>query len=43
VTGWDCAPGQVRGEEWRYREGADFIVMRDLDGNEFCAIDLPEL
>ena len=42
MTGRDCAPGQVR-EEWRYPEGADCIVMRDLDGNQFCAIDLPEL
>ena len=43
MTGWDCAPGQVRVEEWRDPEGAGFVVMRDLDGNEFCVIDHAEL
>jgi hypothetical protein len=26
-----------------FEEGADFIVMRDPDGNELCVIDHPEL
>ncbi len=35
--------GAKRVENWPYPEGADFIVMRDPDGNEFCVIDHPEL
>ncbi len=35
--------GATRVENWPYPEGADFIVMRDPDGNEFCVIDHPEL
>jgi catechol 2,3-dioxygenase-like lactoylglutathione lyase family enzyme len=35
--------GAVRVDEWPYPDGADFIVMRDPDGNEFCVIDHPEL
>lgn len=31
--------GATRVEDWPYPEGADFIVLRDLDGNEFCVID----
>jgi hypothetical protein len=26
-------------DDWPYPEDADFIVMRDPDGNEFCVID----
>ena len=26
-------------DEWPYPEDADFIVLRDPDGNEFCVID----
>ncbi len=29
-------------DEWPYPDGADFIVMRDPDGNEFCAVNHPE-
>ena len=35
--------GTTRVREWPYPDGADFIVMRDLDGNEFYVIDHPEL
>ena len=34
--------GATRVEEWPYPEDADFVVMRDPDGNEFCIIDHPE-
>lgn len=30
-------------DDWPYPEGADFIVLRDPDGNEFCVIDHPHL
>lgn len=33
--------GATRVEEWPYPEDADFVVMRDPDGNEFCVIDHP--
>jgi catechol 2,3-dioxygenase-like lactoylglutathione lyase family enzyme len=26
-------------EDWDYPEDADFVVLRDPDGNEFCVID----
>ena len=26
---------------WTYREGADYVVMADPDGNEFCVIQSP--
>ena len=26
-------------DDWPYPEDADFIVLRDPDGNEFCVID----
>jgi hypothetical protein len=42
LSGWQDW-GATRVEEWPYPEGADFIVMRDPDGNEFCVIDHPEL
>jgi catechol 2,3-dioxygenase-like lactoylglutathione lyase family enzyme len=35
--------GATRVDEWPYPDGADFILMRDPDGNEFCVIDHPEL
>jgi catechol 2,3-dioxygenase-like lactoylglutathione lyase family enzyme len=35
--------GATRVDDWPYPEGADFIVLRDPDGNEFCVIDHPEL
>jgi catechol 2,3-dioxygenase-like lactoylglutathione lyase family enzyme len=35
--------GAERVDEWPYPDGADFVVMRDPDGNEFCVIDHPEL
>ena len=31
--------GATRVEDWPYPEGADFVVLRDPDGNEFCVID----
>jgi putative transposase len=34
--------GATRVDEWPYPGDADFIVMRDPDGNEFCVIDHPE-
>jgi hypothetical protein len=34
--------GATRVDEWPYPDGADFIVMRDPDGNEACVIDHPE-
>jgi catechol 2,3-dioxygenase-like lactoylglutathione lyase family enzyme len=34
--------GAARAGEWPYPDDADFIVMRDPDGNEFCVIDHPE-
>lgn len=35
--------GALRVDEWPYPEGADFVVLRDPDGNEFCVIDHSEL
>ena len=35
--------GATRVEEWPYPPGADFVVMSDPDGKEFCVIDRPEL
>jgi catechol 2,3-dioxygenase-like lactoylglutathione lyase family enzyme len=35
------ALGATRAGEWPYPDDADFIVMRDPDGNEFCVIDHP--
>jgi catechol 2,3-dioxygenase-like lactoylglutathione lyase family enzyme len=34
---------RVSEEEWPYPEDADFVVLRDPDGNEFCVIDHAEL
>jgi len=33
--------GAERVDGWPYPDDADFIVMRDPDGNEFCVIDHP--
>jgi catechol 2,3-dioxygenase-like lactoylglutathione lyase family enzyme len=30
--------GGTRVRDWPYPEDADFVVMRDLDGNEFCVV-----
>ena len=35
--------GAERVEDWPYPEDADFVVLRDPDGNEFCVIDHAEL
>jgi catechol 2,3-dioxygenase-like lactoylglutathione lyase family enzyme len=35
------ALGATRVEEWSYPPDADFVVLRDPDGNEFCVIDRP--
>jgi catechol 2,3-dioxygenase-like lactoylglutathione lyase family enzyme len=37
------ALGATRVEGWPYPEDADFVVLRDPDGNEFCVIDHAEL
>jgi len=31
--------GATRVNEWPYPDDADFVVLRDPDGNEFCVID----
>lgn len=33
------ALGATRVESWPYPDDADFVVLRDPDGNEFCVID----
>jgi catechol 2,3-dioxygenase-like lactoylglutathione lyase family enzyme len=35
--------GASRVEEWPYPDDADFVVLRDPEGNEFCVIDHPDL
>ena len=35
--------GATRVEDWPYPENADFVVLRDPDGNEFCVIDHAQL
>ena len=35
--------GATRVPAWPYPEDADFVVLRDPDGNEFCVIDHVEL
>jgi catechol 2,3-dioxygenase-like lactoylglutathione lyase family enzyme len=35
--------GATRAEDWPYPDDADFVVLRDPDGNEFCVIDHGEL
>ena len=32
------ALGATRAEDWTYPDDADFVVLRDPDGNEFCVI-----
>jgi hypothetical protein len=27
---------------WRYRSGADFVVLEDPDGNLFCVVQVPK-
>jgi catechol 2,3-dioxygenase-like lactoylglutathione lyase family enzyme len=34
--------GATRPESWPYPPEADFVVLRDTEGNEFCVIDHPE-
>lgn len=31
--------GATRVDDWPYPDDADFVVLRDPDGNEFCVID----
>ena len=33
--------GATRVTDWPYPDDADFVVLRDPDGNEFCVIDHP--
>jgi catechol 2,3-dioxygenase-like lactoylglutathione lyase family enzyme len=33
--------GATRVDDWPYPKDADFVVLRDPDGNEFCVIDHP--
>jgi catechol 2,3-dioxygenase-like lactoylglutathione lyase family enzyme len=33
------ALGATRVADWPYPDDADFVVLRDPDGNEFCVID----
>lgn len=35
--------GATRVTDWPYPTDADFVVLRDPDGNEFCVIDHAEL
>jgi catechol 2,3-dioxygenase-like lactoylglutathione lyase family enzyme len=35
--------GATRVGDWPYPPDADFVVLRDPDGNEFCVIDHAEL
>jgi catechol 2,3-dioxygenase-like lactoylglutathione lyase family enzyme len=35
--------GATRVDDWPYPDDADFVVLRDPDGNEFCVIDHAEL
>src|SRR3954454_19203986 len=35
--------GATRVDNWPYPEDADFVVLRDPEGNEFCVIDHVEL
>lgn len=35
------ALGAERVEDWPYPEGADFVVLRDTEGNLFCVLDHP--
>ena len=35
--------GATRVTDWPYPDGADFVVLRDADGNEFCIINHVDL
>jgi len=35
--------GATRVTDWAYPDGADFVVLRDPEGNEFCVIDHADL
>ena len=35
--------GATRVSDWPYPNEADFVVLRDPDGNEFCIIDHVDL
>ena len=35
--------GATQVVDWRYPDDADFVVLRDPDGNEFCVIDHADL
>jgi catechol 2,3-dioxygenase-like lactoylglutathione lyase family enzyme len=35
--------GATRVDDWPYPDDADFVVLRDPDGNEFCVIDHADL
>jgi catechol 2,3-dioxygenase-like lactoylglutathione lyase family enzyme len=35
--------GATQVVDWPYTDDADFVVLRDPDGNEFCVIDHAEL
>ena len=35
--------GATRVDDWPYPDDADFVVLRDTEGNEFCVIDHAEL
>ena len=35
--------GATRVRNWSYPENADFVVLRDPDGNEFCVINHADL
>jgi catechol 2,3-dioxygenase-like lactoylglutathione lyase family enzyme len=35
--------GATRVEDWPYPDDADFVVLRDPDGNEFCVINHAQL
>jgi catechol 2,3-dioxygenase-like lactoylglutathione lyase family enzyme len=35
--------GATRVDDWPYPDDADFVVLRDPDGNEFCVIGHAEL
>lgn len=37
------ALGATRVDEWPYPDDADFVVLRDPDGNEFCVIGHAQL
>jgi catechol 2,3-dioxygenase-like lactoylglutathione lyase family enzyme len=35
--------GATRVDDWPYPDDADFVVLRDPEGNEFCVIDHADL